>query len=355
MLQKYLDILEVDRRVTLNELKRAYRKRSKELHPDRNPAPDAHERFVELNEAYQYLTGIKTGKFKTATKTTQRKSQTRPARPKARPQASWEEEREKVRQRARKYAEMRYEAFLNSDYFKNAAAANVIIDFVTYLGTAFTTIGLPWIAYNYHGNTGLIFGGIGAFLFLGFWIKMLLLIDHKEVFRELIPSLIRISKYRNFQALILFFVNLYLVLRIGFSTLINIWVLLGFLAIGIGLALMLSKRSPRKMHWKIAAFGVGPGVVNLFFLLNFLFSFNPVLESYDYQLGMSEWMGDYNYYHSEDWDYTTLLHFPDGQYEEYIGMRIFFDFEGVVNHSHVNYVIADGLFGFRVVRNYHLE
>ena len=39
----------------LDEVKRAYRKRAFELHPDLNPAPDAGRKFQQLNEAYVLL------------------------------------------------------------------------------------------------------------------------------------------------------------------------------------------------------------------------------------------------------------------------------------------------------------
>ena len=40
---------------SLEEVKRAYRKRAFELHPDLNPAPDASRKFQQLNEAYVLL------------------------------------------------------------------------------------------------------------------------------------------------------------------------------------------------------------------------------------------------------------------------------------------------------------
>jgi curved DNA-binding protein CbpA len=38
-----------------NEIKRAFRRRALEIHPDVNPDPDATERFIELNEAFHVL------------------------------------------------------------------------------------------------------------------------------------------------------------------------------------------------------------------------------------------------------------------------------------------------------------
>ena len=37
------------------DIKRAYRKLAKQWHPDVNKSPNAHERFIEITEAYEIL------------------------------------------------------------------------------------------------------------------------------------------------------------------------------------------------------------------------------------------------------------------------------------------------------------
>lgn len=51
----YYKILGVDKSADEKEIKRAYRKLAREYHPDRNPKPEAEERFKEINEAYEVL------------------------------------------------------------------------------------------------------------------------------------------------------------------------------------------------------------------------------------------------------------------------------------------------------------
>ena len=51
----YYSILGVNKSASAEELKSAYKKLAKKWHPDVNKAPEATEKFKELNEAYSVL------------------------------------------------------------------------------------------------------------------------------------------------------------------------------------------------------------------------------------------------------------------------------------------------------------
>lgn len=55
MPRDYYEVLGVGRTASQDELKKAFRRLAREYHPDVNKSPDAHERFQEINEAYQVL------------------------------------------------------------------------------------------------------------------------------------------------------------------------------------------------------------------------------------------------------------------------------------------------------------
>jgi len=51
----YYSLLKIRRDATADEVKRAYRRLARELHPDVNPDPETQERFKEITQAYEVL------------------------------------------------------------------------------------------------------------------------------------------------------------------------------------------------------------------------------------------------------------------------------------------------------------
>ena len=51
----YYEVLGISRQASADEIKRAYRKKAKQYHPDVNKEPGAEEKFKEVQEAYEVL------------------------------------------------------------------------------------------------------------------------------------------------------------------------------------------------------------------------------------------------------------------------------------------------------------
>lgn len=58
-MKQYYQILGLTPDATPDEIKRAYRKLAMKYHPDVNQSPNAKQRFTEILEAYEYLTGVR--------------------------------------------------------------------------------------------------------------------------------------------------------------------------------------------------------------------------------------------------------------------------------------------------------
>ena len=58
MQNKYLEILELEPGASATDIRAAYRRLSKKYHPDISRDADARERFIQINEAYRFLTRI---------------------------------------------------------------------------------------------------------------------------------------------------------------------------------------------------------------------------------------------------------------------------------------------------------
>ena len=54
---KYYKVLGINPTDDEQIIKKAYRRKAFRFHPDRNPSPVAHQKFLEITEAYEILTG----------------------------------------------------------------------------------------------------------------------------------------------------------------------------------------------------------------------------------------------------------------------------------------------------------
>ena len=87
-------ILRLQPGASADDVRQAFRRLAKELHPDQNPAADAHEQFVRLHEAYERLKSRSARAMTTGTGYSDEAARM-----------------QRARERAAAYARMRYEAY----------------------------------------------------------------------------------------------------------------------------------------------------------------------------------------------------------------------------------------------------
>jgi hypothetical protein len=116
----YYQILGIPENAGLKEIKEAFRRKAKAFHPDLNKSEEAHDHFIDINEAYNYLVDMHTNSAKNQGNQAAMEDYYR----------RWmEEERLKARAWAAKRARMRYEEFRNSSVHKTTSLLSHMLDY----------------------------------------------------------------------------------------------------------------------------------------------------------------------------------------------------------------------------------
>ncbi|QNR25464.1 J domain-containing protein [Croceimicrobium hydrocarbonivorans] len=334
MLEKYYHVLGLEEGANFAEVKEAYRKQAKMLHPDLNKSASAQEDFVFLNEAYEFFLNQNARKRAKAQKDGWSSHFKQEA-----DSEEWQAEIERARERAAQFAKMPYEDFVESSFYKTTGSLMVIADFLNISTAFFLVFGGPSIGYLLKGTYGLVGGLVLVFITTPFWAKILI---HKQAridFLELGKAILQVLGSKVLWVSLAYLLNFFLIVRIGFRTLIPLWWLFALLAgliAGIyGLERLLKKYNLRAWFW-------GPAILNTFLLLNFSLSSHPVVENYAFM------RGEQNLKNGRQ--KTTFIYLEGDQYAQYWGPRLFFDYKAMEGADLISYTIEEGLFGLRVVK-----
>ncbi len=115
----YHKTLELERDAGPEEIKQAYRKMAKRYHPDINKSPDAHERFIEITEAYEILINRDLHEYYI-----HRAKSSDPEFMRA----QYERARREAQESARRYARMKFEKFRQEqEAFKKSGWHDLIL------------------------------------------------------------------------------------------------------------------------------------------------------------------------------------------------------------------------------------
>jgi hypothetical protein len=331
--QKYYRLLNLPSTASVNAIKKAYRSKAKQLHPDRNPSPNAEEDFIELNEAYEYLIALKTKGHNN--KQYQQVNDF---------EKQWYAEQVRRKEKARQQAQMRYEEYINSDDYKMNAAVDNVSNIILFLFIAFLPVFFFFMAYNGSSfSIGILVGSIALAL-----VSPILFPLSKHIFNYEfslkksieILKLFFISKWFFVLAITVF--NIYAILtftKVTFLT--NTTLVLLFIIAPIILYISISIFSKKQQfytHKKTICFALLPLLFNSIFIINYLGASQAKEETYRYKINFNK--------------QTVVL--QGNVYSKYNSIRFFYNNKDVRANNHITYTIKKGALGIRVVSDYKL-
>ncbi len=333
----YYRTLGVTENATLTDIKKAFRSKAKELHPDRNKSPDAHEQFILLTEAYEYLINLRNEKAKTESTIFS--------------YDEWEQQyRDDARERARHYARMQYEEFKKTDYYKKSQAINTIFAHFYFFSSILLILSPLW-GFLIGNWNGFLAGLLVTFVTVNYWANLFkekININLKSLFR----SIEIVVKTKTFMFFIVTLVNLYALFRYTLNTQLTILSITASL-LGLYIVAFIAAyyKIPilRSLSKTVIFLCLVPTLFNLFFFTNFIFSSNPTIEKYSFVHEKRWYVGRLSRARLEKIAYIDL---ENDQYLKYHWFRMFFNFETMKDKKEIAYKFENGLWGLRVLKDY---
>jgi hypothetical protein len=345
-IERLYDILGVSPTATISEIKKAFRLKAKHLHPDRNPSPKAHEEFLELNEAFALLIELKSNQkdhfFQGHSENTQETDED-----------AWERiVKEKVRQRAKQQAKMSYQEYMRSENFRMYSSIEIVFTHFIFLLSLCTLLVLPPILIYAYGPKGIVMSIVINILMLLFTMSAVRNI-HKLNFKEFLEAFSYLIQTKIMISFVVILLNIAVFYFIGLNTLIKLNTLIGAYFICSGFAVIMlwlfAKIKQQKQNITalyLGSFCVIPGMISLFLLMNYFFSTEPKLETHNYKALVSS----NNPRHK-----TGLIKLENNIYEEFTSIRSFSGNSELAYKGQINYSIANGLFGIKVLKDFSFE
>ncbi|MEO0405397.1 MAG: J domain-containing protein, partial [Bacteroidota bacterium] len=324
MREEYLKILGVTKEASVDELKTAFRKKAKELHPDVNPAPNAKEQFILLTEAFEYLQHVKTERVYNESK----KGYSQARRP-YRNYAEWERfERHKARRRAEYHAKMNQKQYEESEHYNYKQLGNALADLMSFGFLIFIFLVVPIIGFS-RGTKGIVGTVIIIFATVPVWAQLVLRDRQKFKLSEIKMTFKAIVESPIVHLALCIAINIFL-LSFAFKTLMKLELMVIFYALPMAIVWLFSLRMKKTKLKRLVLFGAAPFLISCFFFVNYSFSSNPVSEKYSFKnVTQKNNRGGYQE--------TTMINLKDDAYKEYVLIRVFFSYDEMKNANAIIY------------------
>jgi hypothetical protein len=339
LLESYYAILGVNKESSLLEVKNAFKKKSKVLHPDFNRTENANKSFIELINAYDAIFQDKQTKFP------------KNNNPYAKTAFLYKTpliKREENTINASFLATIKYEEFIKSDLYNSTNASNTIANFILFLAYLTVIIGLPVIAY-FKLETSYVIAGL--VMNVALFPITLDFIRNFSIFKisGIRKAFLFLSKATGFQILIISILNCYLLFNFSMQTLITPMQLIStfvttIIISAIGLKI---NKSTGLMRKRLISFAFAPLLINLVFVINSVFGTVQNSETYYYKNAhVSTVKGT---------RFQSLLILENNKYKAYPGIRFFTNYYTTKRYSTIRYNFKLGIFGMRVVSSYQFH
>jgi hypothetical protein len=316
-IDQYYHTLGLSNGASIDEIKKAYRAKAKYFHPDLNKEPSAHQEFILVTEAYEYLINNRNNR--------QIHSQT-----------SKEDHRKQARATAAKAAQMRYDEFLKSDYYKSTSSISALIDLIIFSSVCAFFL---WLIHTTLGNKNYLFGASIFVLLIGFIaLAKNYATRNKQYVQDYINALNYLfnNRYANYVLILMF--NLFVYFYIGFATLIPIGLLTLSYFTFSAFVFILTHFAVKKNRLLLTLFV--PTTISVILVINYIFSFSEFKQTH--KISHPE-------YHS-----SSLLYLEDDALNEFAGIRFFWNMESIQGKRKITFTFSHGVLGWVVVKERQL-